>query len=263
MEELKDKWALVTGASSGIGADLARLLAAAGCHLVLTARRKDRLDALKEELSTAHSIQVETISNDLSKAEGPKALYDQIEAKEIPISVLVNNAGIGLKGDFVDVDLEAQMALLQLNVTSVAELTHRFVPAMKARGQGWVLQVASLYAFSHGTGFGTYAASKHFLLNLSDSLNHELARSGVKVTALCPGLTRTEFFSAAGLNDQGKKFKSMAMSSKSVAKIGLDALLEGKPYVVPGRQNRFVAWSSRFTSRAMKIKGARYLQSLV
>lgn len=263
MEELRGKWALVTGASSGIGADLARLLAAAGCHLVLTARRKDRLDALKEELMAAHSIEIETIANDLSTSTGPKALFDQVEEKSIPISMLVNNAGIGLRGDFGDVDLDAQMSLLQLNVMSVTELTQRFLPAMKSRNEGWILQVASLYAFSHGTGFATYAASKHFLLSLSDSLNHELQDSGVKVTALCPGLTKTEFFSAAGMNDQGEKFNKMAMNSRVVANIGLHAVLKGKPYVIPGRSNRIVAWSSRFMSRSMQIWGAKMLQSMV
>jgi len=251
MHKLSGKWALVTGASSGIGADIARQLAAAGCHLILTARRKDRLDALKQELQANHAVNVETISNDLSKPSGPQDLCNTVARLNVPVSVLVNNAGIGLNGQFAELKLSAQMALIQLNITSLTELTHRFIAPMKARQEGWVLNVASLYAFNLGVGYAVYAASKHYVLNLSESLNYEMKPHGVQVTALCPGATRTEFFEVAG---QGSNpFMEMAlMDSAKVAKIGVQGMLQGKPYVVAGLANAAMAQTVKFVPKSIQ-----------
>ena len=261
MKELQGNWALVTGASSGIGADLARLLGEAGCHLVLTARRKDRLESLKNELTDKYPIKIETISNDLSKTTGAKQLFDAVEAKKISIDILVNNAGIGLHGKFAELDIDAQLGLIQLNVTSPTELTHRFMQGMVSRKKGWILQVASLYAFSHGTNMAMYAASKHFMLCMSDALNDELKGSGVNITALCPGVTKTEFFEAADMSG-GMVFDMIAMNSMDVARQGIRAMVAGKPYIVTGAANQMIALGSPFTPRPFKILGSKLLHSI-
>jgi short-subunit dehydrogenase len=251
MNNISGKWALVTGASSGIGSDLARNLAAAGCHLILTARRKDRLDALKKELEGKHAITIETISNDLSTPAGPRELFEATQRLNVPVSVLINNAGIGLNGQFADLDLSAQLALIQLNIASLTELTHRYLEAMKSREEGWILNVASLYAFNLGPGYAVYAASKHYVLNLSESLHYEMKNRGVHVTALCPGPTQTEFFDVSG---QGSNpiMDKVLMKSDKVAKIGLKAMLEGKPYVVPGLTNSVMAESIKFVPKSIQ-----------
>lgn len=252
MDILKGKWALVTGASSGIGADLSRLLAQAGCNLVVTARRTERLETLKRELELEQGVQVEIISSDLSLLEGAKELYEAVEAKQLQISVLVNNAGIGLNGKFIDLDLQRQMAMIQLNINSLTELSHRFLPGMNARGECWILQVASTYSFQPGVGYATYAASKAYVLSLSEALNHELRGSNIKHCALCPGPTRTEFFEVAG-NTGNPFMNALMMDSERVAEIGLNALLKGKAVVVPGSINRTLVFVQRLLPRSFVV----------
>ena len=252
MNNLQGKWALVTGASSGIGVDLARLFAQAGCNVVITARRIERLQALREELEGEQGVQVEVIANDLSMPEGARALFDAVQAKDIPISILVNNAGIGLNGQFAQLSLEDQMGMIQLNVNSLTELTHRFLTDMKARDEGWILQVASTYAFQPGAGYAAYAATKAYVLSFSLALNHELRGTNIKHSALCPGPTRTEFFEVAG-NTGNRFMNALMLDSKQVAELGFRAVQAGKPYVVPGFINRAFIFIQRLAPRSMVV----------
>ena len=249
--KLEGKWALVTGASSGIGADLARNLARAGCNLILTARRENRLAALRDELQEQHAIEVKVISSDLSTAVGPEALFKAVQALKVPVSVLVNNAGIGINGQFTDNKRRAQLDLIQLNIASLTELCQRFLAPMLDRGEGWILNVASLYAFTLGPGYAVYAASKHYVLNLSESLHYELKDRGIQVCALCPGPTRTEFFDVSG-QSSNRSMENIMMDSDRVARIGLKALLEGKPYVVTGRINSLLASTVKFVPKTVQ-----------
>lgn len=252
MNNMKGKWALVTGASSGIGMDLARLFAQSGCNMVITARRVERLQLLKEELEIAHKVQVEVIANDLSQIDGARKLFDAVEEKNLPISVLVNNAGIGLNGQFTELALDDQMSMIQLNLNSLTELTQRFITGMQTRNEGWILQVASTYAFQPGAGYATYAASKAYLLSFSLALNHELRGSNIRHTALCPGPTRTEFFEVAG-NTSNPFMNALMLDSKQVADLGFRAVLAGKPFVVPGFLNRLFIFSQRLVSRSFVV----------
>ena len=252
MNNLQGKWALVTGASSGIGVDLARLFAQAGCNVVITARRIERLQALREELEGEQGVQVEVIASDLSMPAGARALFDAVQAKEIPISILVNNAGIGLNGQFAQLSLEDQMGMIQLNVNSLTELTHRFLTDMKARGEGWILQVASTYAFQPGAGYAAYAATKAYVLSFSLALNHELRGTNIKHSALCPGPTRTEFFEVAG-NTGNRFMNALMLDSKQVAELGFRAVQAGKPYVVPGFINRAFIFVQRLAPRSLVV----------
>lgn len=255
MNNLKGKWALVTGASSGIGVDLARLFAEAGCNVVITARRIERLQALRAELEREQGVQVEVVANDLSLPGGGRALFDAVQEKAIPVSVLVNNAGIGLNGQFADLRLEDQMGMIQLNLNSLTELTHRFLADMKVRGEGWILQVASTYAFQPGAGYAAYAATKAYVLSFSLALNHELRGTNIKHCALCPGPTRTEFFEVAG-NTGNRFMNALMLESKAVAELGFRALQAGKPYVVPGIINRAFIFVQRLVPRYFVVRVA-------
>ena len=252
MNDLNGKWALVTGASSGIGVDLARLFAQAECNVVITARREERLRLLKEELELAYGVQVETVANDLSQPDGASRLFAAVEDKQLPVSILVNNAGIGLNGQFADLALEDQLGMIQLNLNSLTELTHRFLADMKARNEGWILQVASTYAFQPGAG---YAASKAYVLSFSLALHHELRGTNIKHSALCPGPTRTEFFEVAG-NTSNRFMNALLLDSRGVAELGFRAVMAGKPFVVPGFLNRLFIFSQRLVPRTFVVKVA-------
>lgn len=255
MSNMNGRWALVTGASSGIGVDLARLFAQAGCNVVITARRLERLQALKQELEQQHQVRVETIAKDLSSPNGASDLYEAVEKLDIPVAILVNNAGIGLNGQFSDLELGDQLGMIQLNLNALTELTHRFLVGMKERNEGWVLQVASTYAFQPGAGYAAYAASKAYVLSFSQALNHELRGSNIKHTALCPGPTRTEFFEVAG-NTGNRFMNALMLDSRQVAELGFRALQAGKAFVVPGLINRMFIAAQRLVPRATVVSVA-------
>ncbi|MFT4940312.1 MAG: short-subunit dehydrogenase [Paraglaciecola sp.] len=255
MKELKGKWALVTGASSGIGADLARLYAKAGCHLIITARREQRLAELKKELSQQNNIQIEIIQNDLSTETGPQELFDAVEDKKIQVSILVNNAGIALSGKFSDIPLDKKLGIIQLNLVSLTKLTHLFLQGMISRKEGWIMQVASVYGFQPGPNMATYAATKAYVISLSEALNYELKGTGVKHSVLCPGPTRTEIFDTAG-HTTNILMDNLSMDSMDVAKEGFKGLLNGKSVIVPGAINKALVSSNRFSPRALTVFGA-------
>jgi hypothetical protein len=252
MKKINGKWALITGASSGIGSDLTRLFAKEGCPMILTARRKERLETIKNQIKNEYNVEVETISNDLSKKGGPEELYNSVKELGHQVSILVNNAGVGLGGKFADQDLEDQLSIIQLNTVSVTELTKRFLKDMLEKNEGWILQLGSTFSFHPGPNFAVYAATKAYILSLSESLNHELRDTGIKHTVLCPGATRTEFFEASKTPDNAL-LETIKMDSKIVAKIGFDALLEGKPYVVPGLHNKLITQGQKFSPRAVTL----------
>lgn len=233
------KTALVTGASSGIGMELARIHAAAGGDLVLVARRRERLEALKTELEQAYHSTVHVIVKDLSNPDAPQQIYDEVKAHNVRIDYLINNAGFGYRGLFHEQDWPRDAAMIQVNVVALAALTRLFVTDMVARRSGRILNVASLAGFVAGPLHATYFATKAFVLSFSESIANELRGTGVTVTALCPGPTRSEFVGYAGM--EGVPGFVRAASARRVAQAGYDAMLKGKTLVVPGLLNKLTA----------------------
>ena len=197
-EIIKGKWALVTGASSGFGVEFARELARYGSNLIITARRQERLEGLKEELVQNQGISVEVIPKDLSDVDAPLQLFNQINSKGIDVDVLINNAGFGLFGEFVDLDWQDQAEMLKLNILSLTHLTWLFVHPMIKRGFGYILQVASNSAYQPSPLYATYGASKSYVLNFSEALHNELRDTGVICSVISPGPVVTEFQEVAG-----------------------------------------------------------------
>lgn len=239
--------ALITGASAGIGATFARVFAEHGFDLVLTARRLDRLDALAGELSQQHGISAMTIGADLADPSAPAAIQARVNAAGLAINALVNNAGYGLTGTFFTTTWAQQAEFIQVMVTSVAELSHRFLPGMMAHRYGRIINVASLAGLVPGTaGHTLYAASKAFLIRMSESLSLEGAPHGVHVTALCPGFTYSEFHDVNRTRDLVSTMpRWMWTDADFVARQGYDAVMRGRRVWVPGRVNRTISFMSR------------------
>jgi short-subunit dehydrogenase len=233
-------FALVTGASSGIGAALAREYARRGHDLILSARRRDKLEALARELGAG--VRCEVLAADLADPAAPAALQAETERRGWAVDVLVNNAGYGLPGTFLAQPWDEHARFLQVMVTAVCELSHRFLPAMQQRGRGAILNVASLAGHVPGSaGHTLYAASKAFMIKFSQSLALENAGRGVQVCALCPGFTLSEFHDVTGTREQVSKMpRWMWMDAASVAREGIDALERGEVVHVTGRANRAI-----------------------
>jgi short-subunit dehydrogenase len=233
MHKFSGKTALVTGASSGIGESFARLLAKSGANLILVARREDRLDTLSEKLRTEFNIKVDVIAKDLALPNASEALFQQTNSLGLHVDILINNAGLGKHGDFLDMPLASHHQMINLNITALNDLTYFYGQAMAKRGEGQILLVASIAGFLPVPRFSTYAATKNYVLALGEALGNELKDKGVTVTTLCPGGTLTEFMDVAG--QQMDSIRSMAMmSSDKVAKTGLKALIRKKRIIVPG-----------------------------
>jgi short-subunit dehydrogenase len=248
MESLKGRTALVTGASSGLGAAFARALAARGADLVVTARRKDNLDALATELAGRHGTRVEVIALDLAQPGAARALYDRTEGAGRAIDVLINNAGGAIHQHFVDIPWEDTARQLQLNVVALTETTRLFVPAMLARGRGHVLNVASIGAYTPTPTLATYSAGKAYVRDFSEALAYELRRTPVRVCSLCPGGTRTEFHHVAG-QELPRIYRAVFMSADRCAAIGLRALFAGRRNVVAGASYKLMMFLLRFLPR--------------
>ena len=261
-EILKNRWALVTGASSGLGADFARILASMGCHLVLVARRQERLEALKKEISADFGVSVKVISMDLSLSESPQQLYDQLKADDIVVDVLINNAGFGIYGEFLDIDWERTHQMLQLNMITVAHLTWLFAQDMISRNFGYILHIASNGAYQPSPLYAAYSASKSFVLSFSEALNYELRGTNIKCTALSPGITVTEFHKVAGQKAGSLYYRLTKMDSMTVAQKGIKALLAGRPSLVPGWMVSVMAWSSQRIPRRLATAMAAWLMRL-
>src|SRR5271154_25380 len=224
------KWAVVTGASAGIGEAIAVELAEAGVNLVLTARRRERLDLLAERLRTGNGIQAQVIVADLTLPPAPQQIYDATEGAGLQVDVLVNNAGFGEYGEFLHSQLEMQVSMVQVNCAAVVHLTRLFLPAMVERRRGWAMIGASTPPYPPVPHLATYGATKAFDRMLEEALAEEMKRYGVLVSALCPGPTESEFNQVAGART-GDTRKSQ--SSAEVARRGLEGLAAGKHWVIP------------------------------
>ncbi|MBI2838768.1 MAG: SDR family oxidoreductase [Acidobacteria bacterium] len=244
--------ALITGASSGIGLELARLFARDRTDLVLVARREADLQKLAEELASSHPIQVRVLPADLSDPAAPDHILEALRNDGIVIDSLVNNAGAGTYGPFVETDLEAELQMLRLNIVSLTHLTKLFAREMVARHKGRILNVASTAAFQPGPLMAVYYATKAYVLSFTEALAAELQGSGVTVTALCPGPTRTGFQGAAKMEKSRLVSGLLSMQdAATVAKVGYKAMMRGSRIAVPGIVNRLLAQSIRFTPRRL------------
>jgi hypothetical protein len=252
--------ALITGASAGIGLELAKRFAAGGHALILTARRADELNKLAEQLKAAHKVDVHVFPLDLGAPDGPAKLHEQVTAAGLTVDVLVNNAGFGTLGPFLDTELEKELAMIRLNVSAVVDLCGRFVPAMKARGSGRVLNVASVAAFQPGPFMAIYYGTKAFVLSFSEALWDELRGSGVTVTCLCPGPVRTEFADVAGMHGTNLFSGPNVMDVGPVCDAAFKATMKGKRLVVPGFLNRLLVFAVRFAPRRMVLRIVRRFQ---
>jgi len=248
-----NKWALVTGASAGIGWALAEQLAAAGAHLVLTARRIDRLEKLAADLSAKHAIDTEVFAADLTRPEAPAEIFAFTEQKRRPIDLLVNNAGFGVFGYIHESDESRLLEMIQVNCSAVVHLTRLFAPAMVGRRQGDILIVASTAAFQAVPFNSAYAATKAFDLIFAEGIAEELRPFGVNVCALCPGPTTTEFQQVA--QQPNRAFK-VAETADKVARVGLQGLAKGKTFVVSGAMNRLMMEAERLAPRRFVAKAA-------
>ncbi len=240
------KTALITGASSGIGKELTYIFAKNGYNLIITARSKDVLEEIKEECEKKYSIKAEVIPHDLSVPNSGISLAEIIREKEIQVDVLVNNAGYGDHGPFVESDMQKGISMLNLNMVNLTELTLIYSKEMVQRNEGKILNVASTAAFQPMAKFGIYAATKAYVLHLTEAIHFELKDTNVHVTALCPGATKTGFEEAAEMGEN-KLFDKFVMDAKTVAQVGYDGLMKNKAYVIPGFRNKFLAFLGGIT----------------
>ena len=242
--------ALVTGASSGLGEEFARLFAADGVDLVLVARRRDRLEALAGELRAARKISVHVVAADLSVPEEVERVIREVQALPLEIEFLVNNAGLGNVGPFAESALEKQMVMVDVNVRALVRLTHAFLPGMLARKRGRILDIGSTAGLQPGPFGAVYYATKAFVNSFTEALSHELKGTGVTATVSLPGATSTEFASVAGSGNT-PLFRSGVMSSAEVAGAAYRAMNRGTPFVVHGFMNKMLAFSVRLGPRSV------------
>ncbi len=254
-----NKTALITGASLGIGLELARVFAKNNYDLVLVARSADKLNALAKELSNVKTL---VIVKDLSISGSGLEIFNELKAKDIQIDVLVNNAGVGDFGFFHEANLERQLQMVDLNVRSLTELTYLFGKLMVARKDGKIMNVASTAAFQPGPRFSVYYATKHYVLALSEGLANEWKEHGVTVSALCPGPTESGFQEAAGIG-RSKLGKRFMPSSYDVAVYGYEALMNGKVVAVHGTANKIVSKIVRLLPRSLVTNLARKIQDRI
>ncbi|MGC4113640.1 MAG: SDR family oxidoreductase [Myxococcales bacterium] len=252
--------AVVTGASGGIGLDLARLLAADGHDLVLVARSAGKLQEIGKELTERFKVRCEAIPADLSKLEGVEAVVAGLAAQGLKPDVLVNNAGFGQSGEFAKADLARLLEMIQLNVVSLTALTGRLLPGMIERKRGRILNVASTAAFQPAPMLAVYSATKAYVLSFSEALSAEVAGSGVTVTTLCPGATVTGFAAAAEMTESALFKKMPTMQSDVVARLGYRAMLSGRRTIVTGFWNKLGALAAQLAPRGLVIRMAQSLQ---
>lgn len=248
MKRLEGRWSLVTGASSGLGADFSRALAAEGSNLVLVARREDRLRDLARELEAEHGCETRVVPADLGEREAPERIHRLLREEGSAIDVLVNNAGFGLYGAFTEIPWDREEQMLLVDVVALVHMTKLFVRDMVERNFGYVLQVASIGAYQPTPTYACYGAAKAFVLSFGEALAYELRRTRVRVTVISPGVTRTEFLQVAGQKPTLYQRLSM-MESPAVARAGVRAMLRGRPSVIPGLINALPVWSLRLMPR--------------
>jgi short-subunit dehydrogenase len=251
-----ERWAIITGASSGIGKALAFEFAAGGFHLLLTARDEAALGEVAAQCRAKHGVETEIVVADLSCAESLQNLIHHVVSKTRPYEVLVNNAGFGVHGDFATTDIDRNINLLNVQLTATLRLTRAILPAMIGRRAGRILNVASVYSFSPVPFQAVYAACKAFLLSFSTALQNEVQGTGITVTVFCPGITRTQFRSRAGIK---QKDKESGMTAEAAAKIAYAETLRGKHIVTPGLVNRLFVLTARILPIQVVPRMIRYI----
>jgi hypothetical protein len=257
-----NKTALITGASNGIGLELARIHAKTGGDLVLVARHVDRLEALKFELTKLHNTNVYIIGKDLSVPNAAKEVYNELKEQEIEIEYLINNAGFGEFGEFRATSWEKESAMIQLNIITLTHFTKLFLPDLLKKNQGKIMNVASIAAFLPGPYMAVYFATKSFVLHFSEAINEEIRNSEVTITTFCPGPTATGFMKVASMENskmiKGKKLPT----ADEVAKQGYVAMIQGVSVSIPGLLNNIMATSVRFVPRNLIVKLMRWMQGI-
>ncbi|MEI6352225.1 MAG: SDR family oxidoreductase [Verrucomicrobiota bacterium] len=255
--------ALITGASSGIGLHLAREFAAHGHSLVLIAPVESELEAIATELMSAHPINVRVIAKNLEEPESAREIYDDLVGASIPVDILVNNAGHGFRGRAWEIPIDQDISVVRLNIEAPLRLTKLFIQPMLQRGHGRILNTASVAGFEPGPLLAVYHATKAFLLSWSEALAIELEETPVRVTALCPGPTDTDFFPKAGMMDTRAFQKASVMAPQEVAKIGYEGLMNGELFVVPGAMNKALVAARRVLPESAQAKvNRRFYQSV-
>ncbi|MGC2185224.1 MAG: SDR family oxidoreductase [Terriglobales bacterium] len=251
--------ALITGASGGIGYELAKLFAKDHHHLVLVARNGPRLKQVGDELQRQFGITVRTMALDLAAPTAPQSLFEELRRDGVKVDILVNNAGYGKFGEFAEVALEESAGQIQLNIAALTYLTRLFLGPMLERGSGKIMNVASTAGFQPGPLMAVYYATKAYVISFSEALANELAGKGITVTCLCPGATETGFAGRAG-NDQSRLFRKLRpMEAKTVARAGYQGLLQGSTIVIPGFRNWLVAESVRISPRKVVTAVSRWV----
>lgn len=255
IDSYNDRWALITGASSGIGAEFAAQLAGRGMHLILAARRKDKMTELATELNTRHGTRCHIVAIDLADPDASRRLFEEIRRLAVDVELLINNAGIGLIGQIETTSPEDVRQLLNLNLLTLADLTYRVLPGMLDRRHGAIINMSSQAAFQPVAFMATYAASTSFTLHFSEALWAEVRGRGVTVMALCPGVTRTDFFDKAGA--PGWLEKHASVTPTKVVRKALRAMEKRRQYVVPGWKNYLLTLLVRFMTRRTAVNESK------
>ena len=251
---------LITGGSGGIGLELAKVFARHGHDLVLVARNRDTLEAAAGVIEGKFAITAHVYASDLTRPESPDEIFDFLHNEQIPIEILVNNAGFGLGGEFADTDVQRELDMIQVNITALTHLTKLFLPPMIKRRSGKILNVASTAAFQAGPLMAVYYATKAYVVSFSEAIAEELRDTGVTVSALCPGPTKTGFADAAEMGNS-RLFTAFGVADAAdVAEYGYESLMRGKRLAIHGMRNKIVAQSNRFAPRALSARLARMAQ---
>ncbi|WP_224247474.1 SDR family NAD(P)-dependent oxidoreductase [Hyalangium gracile] len=252
--------ALITGASSGIGLDFARLFAEGGYDVVLVARTESRLKALADELTAKHGVRARVVAADLSDPAAVRQLMERLKAEDVRVDVLVNNAGYGSYGPFAETDLDSELRMIQVNISALTALTKAVLPGMLARRSGRILNVASTAAFQPGPLMAVYYATKAYVLSFSEALANETRGTGVSVTCLCPGPTKTGFQEQAKMEESKLVKGKDIMDSMTVARVGYEAMQRGQAVIIPGFMNKMLAQGARFLPRSTITSIVRKVQ---
>lgn len=255
LDAFNDRWALITGASSGIGAEFAARLAGRGMHLILAARRTERMSTLAEELLTKHGTKCHIVTIDLADSDAGAKLFAEVQHLGVELELLVNNAGIGMIGDIESTDPADVARMLNLNISTLTDLTYRALPGMLERGHGAIINVSSVAAFQPVAYMAAYSASKSYVLHFSEALWAEARSRGVTVMALCPGVTSTEFFETAGV--PGWLEKHTSQTPLRVVRTALTALEKRRQYVIPGWKDYFMSLLVRIATRRTAVNESK------
>lgn len=251
--------ALITGASNGIGLELAKVHASKGGDLVLVARNKSKLDEIKTELEKQFKVSVYTIGKDLSVTNAAQEIYDETNKQNIQVDYLINNAGFGDFGMFVETDWNKELQMINLNITTLTHFTKLYLQDMVKRRSGKIMNVASTAAFQSGPTMAVYCATKAYVLSFTEAVSNEVSDKGITLTALCPGATETGFQAAGGM-EESELFKGKKLpTAKEVAEYGYTSMIKGKTVAIHGIMNYIMSNSIRFIPRAMVLKVSRKL----